>query len=149
MHERHHLQTPCLERRTGSVAWICVCRGGRGGGRPQLSHPLYVISILSILKSSSGFSLYVRAFSILWITSSPWTARPNIVCLLSSHGSASLSAMILKRGWRGTGRKGIERKRGKKRKKNKKQGGQRTVFSVVIKNWLPLVFGPALAMLTV
>lgn len=38
-----------------------------------------------ILISSSGFSLYVFAFSILCTTSRPCTARPKIVCLPSSH----------------------------------------------------------------
>ena len=45
----------------------------------------YVIEMLMILISSSGFSLYTRVFSILWMTSSPWMALPKIVCLLSSH----------------------------------------------------------------
>ena len=53
-------------------------------GVPQLTE------ILMILMSSSGFSLYVFAFSILWTTSSPCTARPNTVCLLSNHGARSV-----------------------------------------------------------
>jgi hypothetical protein len=36
--------------------------------------------------SSIGFSLYVLTFSILWMTSKPCTARPKMVCLLSSQG---------------------------------------------------------------
>lgn len=45
----------------------------------------YKTSILTIRTSSSGFSLYTRTFSIRWTTSMPRTARPNIVCFLSSH----------------------------------------------------------------
>ena len=47
---------------------------------------IYAIEILIILMSSSGFSLYTLAFSIRCTTSKPATARPNIVCLSSSHG---------------------------------------------------------------
>lgn len=46
----------------------------------------YRTSILMILMSSSGRSLYVRTFSILCTTSSPWMARPKMVCFLSNHG---------------------------------------------------------------
>lgn len=46
----------------------------------------HAISMLRILMSSIGFSLYVLTFSILWITSKPCTARPKMVCLLSSQG---------------------------------------------------------------
>lgn len=89
---------------------------------------LYTISMLRILMSSSGFSLYTLVFSILWITSRPWIALPKIVCLLSSHGcTMMLESYSLKCD-------NIEKL---------------TVFSVVIKNWLPFVFGPALAILTV
>jgi hypothetical protein len=47
--------------------------------------PIYVIEILIILISSSGFSLYTFVFSILCTTSMPATALPKIVCLSSSH----------------------------------------------------------------
>lgn len=50
------------------------------------------ISILIILISSTGFSLYVLTFSILCITSNPWTARPKMVCLPSSHGLSNVSS---------------------------------------------------------
>lgn len=82
-------------------------------GKAKKSAPNYMTSMLSILMSSSGFSLWVRAFSILWITSRPWTARPKMVCLLSSHGYTECQL---------THRAAPSRP------------GQRTVFSVVIKN---------------
>jgi hypothetical protein len=50
------------------------------------SDRVYEIEMLIILMSSSGFSLYTFAFSILCTTSMPETARPKIVCLLSSQG---------------------------------------------------------------
>ena len=64
--------------------------------------------------SSSGLSLSlcVFAFSILCTTSSPLTARPKIVCLLSSHGYKVLATFWVVR----------------------KIGKRLTVFSVVMKN---------------
>ena len=47
---------------------------------------LHETEMLIILISSSGFSLYTFAFSILCTTSMPAIARPKIVCLLSSQG---------------------------------------------------------------
>lgn len=48
--------------------------------------------ILTIFTSTSGFSLllWVLTFSILCTTSSPCTARPKTVCLLSNHGVFSV-----------------------------------------------------------
>lgn len=43
------------------------------------------MSILTILISSIGFSLYVFTFSILWTTSIPLWQRANIVCFLSLY----------------------------------------------------------------
>ena len=49
----------------------------------------YSTSILIILISSSGLSVLVTlTFSIAWMTSSPATARPKMVCLRSSQGVA-------------------------------------------------------------
>lgn len=60
---------------------------------PEARAKFYTMSMLRILMSSSGRSFCVRAcvraFSILWITSNPCTARPKMVCLLSSHGCLS------------------------------------------------------------
>jgi len=41
--------------------------------------------------SSTGFSLYVLTFSIVWMTSNPCTARPKTVCLLSNQGYVLLA----------------------------------------------------------
>ena len=49
----------------------------------------YSTSMLMILISSSGLSvLLTLTFSMVWMTSSPATARPKMVCLRSSQGVA-------------------------------------------------------------
>ena len=82
--------------------------------------------MLMIFMSSSGLSCrFVRTFSILWITSSPCVARPNMVCLPSSHGYNNNPAVqLLSRGHTPT--PGAEKKKGRRE--------THTVLSVVIKN---------------
>lgn len=52
--------------------------------------PHHEMVILTILMSTSGFSLKVFVFSILCTTSRPCTARPKTVCLLSNQGVFSV-----------------------------------------------------------
>jgi len=85
------------------------CRRNVPTGQPCWSAEAYVLGTVTfkIFTSWYGLSfLSVLTFSICWTTSIPFTTLPNTVCLLSSHG----------------------------------------VATVVIKNWEPLVLGPALAM---
>ena len=56
----------------------------------------HTISILTILISSSGFSLKTFVFSIRCTTSNPCTARPNIVCLLSLHNHQHILQLYIK-----------------------------------------------------
>ena len=64
----------------GPVIFVYICT----------VRPAYDTLMLTILMSVVGFSLNVFVFSILRITSRPCTARPKIVCLLSSQGVFSV-----------------------------------------------------------
>lgn len=82
-----------------------------------------------IFMSSYGLSVLgcVLVSEICWATSMPFVSRPNTVCLLSSHGYKENDIMWLD----------IHLLTHKL-----------TVATTVMKNWEPLVLGPALAMLT-
>lgn len=96
----------------------------------------YLISILIILISSYGLSfLSTLTCSILWTVSKPSLQRPKIVCLLSNQGYCYQKEKKIK-----------SLGKNEKNNKNKKIN---TVALVVIKNWDPFVFGPALAQETV